>query len=92
MQALAANLCVYYYDLPGYTHIYPQDGPYRTTISEPLGKMCAYFPVVNEHISKRNKKVHLSPIISLPGVPYRTTATRLRLFSKQVAKANRQAE
>lgn len=33
------------------------DGPYRTTISEPLGKMCAYFPVVNEHISKRNKKV-----------------------------------
>ena len=24
---------------------------------EPLGKMNAYFPVVNEHISKRNKKV-----------------------------------
>jgi amphiphysin len=36
------------------------DGPYRTTISEPLGKMCAYFPVVNEHISKRNKKVGYS--------------------------------
>ena len=34
-----------------------QDVPYRTTISEPLGKMCAYFPVVNEHITKRNKKV-----------------------------------
>jgi len=33
------------------------DGPYRTTISEPLGKMNAYFPVVNEHISKRNKKM-----------------------------------
>ncbi|KAJ7682705.1 hypothetical protein DFH06DRAFT_1278238 [Mycena polygramma] len=33
------------------------DGPYRTTISEPLGKMCAYFPVVNEHIAKRNKKL-----------------------------------
>ncbi|KAK2464193.1 hypothetical protein APHAL10511_003650 [Amanita phalloides] len=33
------------------------EGPYRTTISEPLGKMCAYFPVVNEHISKRNKKL-----------------------------------
>ncbi|KAG5342669.1 hypothetical protein C0989_010637 [Termitomyces sp. Mn162] len=32
------------------------DVPYRTAISEPLGKMCAYFPVVNEHISKRNKK------------------------------------
>lgn len=34
-----------------------QDQPYRTTISEPLGKMNAYFPIVNEHISKRNKKV-----------------------------------
>lgn len=37
--------------------LYSQDVPYRTTISEPLGKMCAYFPVINEHISKRNKKV-----------------------------------
>lgn len=36
-----------------------QDGPYRTTILEPIGKMCAYFPVVNEHITKRNKKVIL---------------------------------
>ena len=26
---------------------------------EPLGKMNAYFPVVNEHIAKRNKKVCL---------------------------------
>jgi hypothetical protein len=33
------------------------DAPYRTTIMEPLGKMNAYFPVINEHISKRNKKV-----------------------------------
>jgi amphiphysin len=33
------------------------DTPFRTTISEPLGKMCAYFPVVNEHIAKRNKKL-----------------------------------
>ena len=24
---------------------------------EPLGKMNAYFPIVNEHIAKRNKKV-----------------------------------
>ena len=40
------------------THFTPaQDAPFRTTISEPLGKMCAYFPVVNEHIAKRNKKV-----------------------------------
>ncbi|PCH43640.1 BAR-domain-containing protein [Wolfiporia cocos MD-104 SS10] len=33
------------------------DAPYRTTVMEPLGKMNAYFPVVNEHISKRNKKL-----------------------------------
>ncbi|KAG5638319.1 hypothetical protein H0H81_000737 [Sphagnurus paluster] len=33
------------------------DVPYQTAISEPLGKMCAYFPVVNEHIAKRNKKL-----------------------------------
>ncbi|KAJ3819668.1 hypothetical protein F5880DRAFT_1675801 [Lentinula raphanica] len=33
------------------------DLPYRTAISEPLGKMCAYFPTVNEHIAKRNKKL-----------------------------------
>ncbi|KAF8973042.1 hypothetical protein BDZ97DRAFT_1752090 [Flammula alnicola] len=33
------------------------DVPFRTTISEPLGKMCAYYPVINEHIAKRNKKL-----------------------------------
>jgi len=33
------------------------DGPFRTTVLEPLGKMNAYFPVINEHISKRNKKL-----------------------------------
>ncbi|KAF5316919.1 hypothetical protein D9611_003852 [Ephemerocybe angulata] len=33
------------------------DVPYRTTILEPVGKMSAYFPVVNEHITKRNKKL-----------------------------------
>ncbi|EKM54406.1 uncharacterized protein PHACADRAFT_258233 [Phanerochaete carnosa HHB-10118-sp] len=33
------------------------DAPYRQTIMEPLGKMNAYFPVVNEHIGKRNKKL-----------------------------------
>ncbi|KAF8497660.1 BAR-domain-containing protein [Gautieria morchelliformis] len=31
--------------------------PYRTTIQEPVGKMCAYFPIINETISKRNKKL-----------------------------------
>ena len=29
---------------------------------EPLGKMNAYFPVINEHISKRNKKVRVSAV------------------------------
>jgi len=33
------------------------DAPYRTTIMEPLGKMNAYLPIVNEHIAKRNKKM-----------------------------------
>jgi len=33
------------------------DSPFRTTIMEPLGKMNAYFPVINEHINKRNKKL-----------------------------------
>lgn len=36
---------------------FEQDAPFRTTIMEPLGKMNAYFPVVNEHIAKRSKKV-----------------------------------
>ncbi|KAF9227197.1 BAR-domain-containing protein [Gyrodon lividus] len=33
------------------------DAPYRTCIMEPLGKMNAYFPVINEHVAKRNKKL-----------------------------------
>ncbi|OBZ67002.1 Protein hob3 [Grifola frondosa] len=33
------------------------DAPYRTTVMEPLGKMNALFPIVNEHINKRNKKL-----------------------------------
>ncbi|KAH0828004.1 hypothetical protein J3R83DRAFT_3651 [Lanmaoa asiatica] len=38
------------------------EAPYRTCIMEPLGKMNAYFPVINEHISKRNKKVRFSAV------------------------------
>ena len=34
-----------------------KDQPFRTTVLDPLGKMNAYFPVINEHISKRNKKL-----------------------------------
>ncbi|KAI0780140.1 BAR-domain-containing protein [Fomes fomentarius] len=33
------------------------EAPYRTTVMEPLGKMNAIFPVVNEQINKRNKKL-----------------------------------
>lgn len=40
---------------------------------EPLGKMNAYFPVINEHISKRNKKVGFSADLRNPfadqGIP-----------------------
>lgn len=41
-----------------------QETPYRTTVMEPLGKMNAIFPVVNEHISKRAHKVHPPPFHS----------------------------
>lgn len=43
-----------------HVHYFSKDAPYRTTIMEPLGKMNAYFPIINEHISKRNKKVSFS--------------------------------
>jgi len=33
------------------------DQPYRTTVLDPLGRMNAYFPTINDHISKRNKKL-----------------------------------
>jgi len=33
------------------------DAPYRTTVLDPAIKMCAYFPIINETISKRNKKL-----------------------------------
>ncbi|KAH7339792.1 BAR-domain-containing protein [Rhizoctonia solani] len=33
------------------------DAPYRTTVLEPVGKMCSYFPIINEGIAKRNKKM-----------------------------------
>ncbi|KAJ9120424.1 hypothetical protein QFC24_005381 [Naganishia onofrii] len=33
------------------------DAPFRATVLEPVGKLCSYFPTVNEGISKRNKKM-----------------------------------
>lgn len=44
-----------------------QEAPYRTTVMEPLGKMNAIFPVVNEQINKRNKKVR-SLTLDLPHI------------------------
>lgn len=41
--------------------VHSQDAPYRTCILEPLGKMNAFFPVINDTISKRNKKVRSAP-------------------------------
>jgi hypothetical protein len=43
-----------------------QDTPYRTTILDPLGRMNLYFPTINEHISKRNKKVSVAVAVALP--------------------------
>lgn len=33
------------------------DAPFRATVLEPIGKMCSYWPEINNAISKRNKKV-----------------------------------
>ena len=33
------------------------DGPYRTTVLEPITRFCAYFPDINECIKKRNHKL-----------------------------------
>ncbi|KAI2788284.1 Protein hob3 [Penicillium oxalicum] len=33
------------------------DGPYRTTVLDPISRFCAYFPDVNECIKKRNHKL-----------------------------------
>lgn len=33
------------------------DGPYRTTVVEPISRFCAYFPDINECIKKRNHKL-----------------------------------
>ncbi|KAL8283125.1 hypothetical protein RQP46_005903 [Phenoliferia psychrophenolica] len=33
------------------------DAPYRATVLDPVGKLCSYWPEVNNAISKRNKKL-----------------------------------
>lgn len=34
-----------------------QDAPYRSTVLEPIGKLCSYWPEINNAVSKRHKKV-----------------------------------
>lgn len=39
------------------------DAPFRATVLEPVGKLCSYYPAINDAIAKRNKKVNrLKPI------------------------------
>lgn len=54
-----------------------QDVPFRTTMAEPLGKMNAYFPVINEHIAKRNKKVEscASRFLGPSNIPFSCSIT-----------------
>jgi len=33
------------------------DAPFRATVLEPIGKMCSYWPEINNAVSKRNKKL-----------------------------------
>jgi hypothetical protein len=33
------------------------DAPFRATVLEPVGKLCSYYPAINDAIAKRNKKV-----------------------------------
>lgn len=35
------------------------DAPFRATVLEPVGKLCSYYPAINDAIAKRNKKVSL---------------------------------
>jgi amphiphysin len=34
-----------------------QDTAYRTTVLEPMGRYCSYFPEINEAIKSRQKKL-----------------------------------
>lgn len=33
------------------------DAPFRATVLEPVGKLCSYYPAINDAIAKRNKKM-----------------------------------
>lgn len=38
------------------------DGPYRTTVLEPISRFCSYFPDVNECMSRPSPHLHLPGI------------------------------
>lgn len=38
------------------------DAPFRATVLEPIGKLCSHYPVINEAIGKRSKKVSIRSI------------------------------
>ena len=59
---------------------------------EPLGKMNAYFPVVNEHIAKRNKKVRVIHVLFNHTPLNPCLAARLRCRTEQAQQAHRQAK
>jgi hypothetical protein len=76
-----------------------QDAPYRTTILDPLGKMNLYFPTINEHISKRNKKVSVALVLVIwnPSRSHTSRrvaaalAPRLRRRTQQTPQVGRKA-
>jgi hypothetical protein len=56
---------------------FPQDAPFRATVLEPVGKLCSYFPTVNEGIAKRNKKVSRGALPYLSDTDHLVTDARL---------------
>ncbi|KAH8929523.1 BAR-domain-containing protein [Atractiella rhizophila] len=49
------------------------DAPYRQTVLEPIGKLCSYFPEINNSIQKRNKKL----------LDYDSARTRMRKLQEK---------
>lgn len=52
------------------------DGPYRTTVIEPISRFCTYFPDINEC---RDGSTHYPPLFRFPGLPQILSVSRVRL-------------
>lgn len=74
-----------------------KDAPYRTTVLEPVGKMCSFFPMINETIAKREKKMldydaarsRLRKLIDKPSEdPTKLPKVRLFLLALMLKKAD----